>query len=261
MDLACDDIGTGSPVVCMPAFGMDRSVMAAALEPAIGQHPGLRRIYVDLPGHGESPAGTPTSAAVLDAASAFIDARIGGAPALLAGWSYGGYIAMAMARRRPASVAGLLLICPGVRLRAQDRDLPDPPAAPPSEGWLDGVPPQLRSSLSTALGNRSAQVAGRIAAMLSAARPGDEEYLRELRARGYQLPDENSAAGFGGPASIITGRQDRVCGYADQFRVLAAYPRAAFAIVANAGHYVPFEQPDDFRALVACWLRSCALPG
>jgi pimeloyl-ACP methyl ester carboxylesterase len=260
MDLVCDDIGSGSPIVCMPGFGLDRSVMAAALEPVLGQRPGLRRIYLDLPGHGESAAGMPTSAAVVDAVSAFIDTRLGDTPPLLAGWSYGGYIAMAIARRRPAGVAGLLLICPGVRIRPEDRDVPGPPAAPSPGGWLDGVPGELRSPLAKALGNRTAQVATRVAAILSASRPGDEDYLRELRDRGYRLPDEDSRAEFTGPVSIITGRQDRVCGYADQFRLLADYPRAAFAIVANAGHYLPIEQPADFRALVAGWLRSCALP-
>jgi pimeloyl-ACP methyl ester carboxylesterase len=261
MDLRCDDIGTGSPIVCLPGFGMDRSVMAAALEPAIGEHPGLRRIYLDLPGHGESPAGAPTSAAVLDAVSSFVSARLGSAPPLLAGWSYGGYIAMAMARRQPARVAGLLLICPGVRIRPQDRSLPDWPATPAPSGWLDDVPAELRSSLATALGHRTAEVAARVAGLLSASRPGDEKYLRELRAHGYRLPDEDSAAGYRGPVSIITGRQDRVCGYADQYRALASYPQAAFAILANCGHYLPLEQPAEFKALATSWLGNCELPG
>ena len=97
----------------MHGFGMDRSVMAAAMEPVLGLRPGLRRIYVDLPGHGESPAGPPDSAGVADAVSAFISGPLGGGPVLLAGWSYGGYIAAALARRRPASVSGLLLIFVG----------------------------------------------------------------------------------------------------------------------------------------------------
>src|SRR5207244_216175 len=48
---------TGRPVLCLHGFGMDRTVMAAALEPVLAHRPGWRRIYPDLPGHGESPAG------------------------------------------------------------------------------------------------------------------------------------------------------------------------------------------------------------
>jgi hypothetical protein len=43
MDLACDDIGQGPPVVCLPPFSLDRSVMAAALEPVLARRPGWRR--------------------------------------------------------------------------------------------------------------------------------------------------------------------------------------------------------------------------
>jgi pimeloyl-ACP methyl ester carboxylesterase len=59
MGLACDDLGQGTPVVCLPPFSLDRSIMAAAMEPVLARRAGLRRIYVDLPGHGESPAGEP----------------------------------------------------------------------------------------------------------------------------------------------------------------------------------------------------------
>jgi pimeloyl-ACP methyl ester carboxylesterase len=262
MRLEWDDVGSGKPVLCLHGFGMDRSVMAAALEPAFRPRSGLRRIYLDLPGHGESPAGPPTSAAVIDAISGFCAERLGGEPPLLAGWSYGGYIAMALAGRPGAAVAGLLLICPGVKARPEDRELPGEPTRPPADGWLDRVPQDLRAHLSRALGNRTPRVAERVAGLLAAARPGDRPYQQELRTRsyGYRLPGEDSPIRYDGPASFITGRQDRVVGYADQFRALPAYPRAGFAVVANAGHYLPFEQPAEFASLVAAWLDSC-LPG
>ena len=203
----------GEPVVCLHGFGLDRSVMAAAMEPVLGLRPGLRRIYPDLPGHGESPAGPPDPAGVADAVSAFIDGPLGGGPVLLAGWSYGGYIAATLARRRPASVTGLLLICAGARLLAPgERELPGPPADPGPGPWLDRVPGRLREHLALAIGNRSAEVAGRVAAALTAARPGDEEYLERLRAAGYQAPDEDDTAGYPGPACILAGRQDRIGG-------------------------------------------------
>jgi pimeloyl-ACP methyl ester carboxylesterase len=198
---------------------------------------------------------------VLDEVSAFVGARLPGQPALLAGWSYGGYIAMAMGRRNPASVAGLLLITTGTRIRPQDRELPEQAITPPADGWLAGVPQNLRAHLTAALGHRTAPVAARVAGLLLAAQPGEQEYQRRLRAHGYQLPDEDSPATYDGPVSMITGRQDRIAGYASQFRSLAAYPRASFAVVADAGHYLPFEQPGEFASLVAGWLGSCAIHG
>ena len=228
--------------------------MAAALEPVLGRRPGLRRIYVDLPGHGESPAGPATSEHVLATVSAFMQTHLGGAPALLAGWSYGGYIAGALSRRQPAAVAGLLLICAGVR--DHDRDLPGPPAGPAPEHWIDGVPADLRAHLATAIGHRTAQTAARVATVLAGSLPGDRAYQQQIRGDGFGLADE--VAAYPGPACVITGRQDRVVGYADQFRCLDAYPSATFAVLASAGHYLPIERPAEFGSLVEAWLDRCA---
>jgi pimeloyl-ACP methyl ester carboxylesterase len=257
VDLAYDDLGRGTPVVCLPPFSLDRSVMAAALEPVLGRRPGLRRIYVDLPGHGESPAGPATTEHVLAAVSAFVQEHLAGAPTLLAGWSYGGYIAGALSRRQPAAVAGLLLICAGVR--NEDRDLPGPPAERAPEHWLDGVPADLRTHLATAIGYRTAQTATRVASVLAGSLPGDEGYRQRLRGDGFGLADEGTA--YPGPGCVITGRQDRVVGFADQFRCLGAYPSASFVLLAGAGHYLPLEQPAEFGSLVEAWLDRCAASG
>jgi pimeloyl-ACP methyl ester carboxylesterase len=276
MELAWTEHGDagqdGEPVLCLPGFGMDRSVMAAAMEPVLRLRPGFRRIYVDLPGHGESPAGVPTSAAAVRSLAAFIDDQLAGGPVLLAGWSYGGYLAAALARRRPAHVTGLLLVCAGIRIRPEDRDLPgqtEPaePAGPaalaadPGLGhWLDGVPTGLRDHLATAIGNRTAEVAGTVTAALLASLPGDEEYQDRLRSHGYQLPDEDDPARYQGPACLIAGRQDQIAGYADQFRALGSFPAASYSVVAEAGHYLPFEQPASFRAIVLDWLDNRVSP-
>jgi pimeloyl-ACP methyl ester carboxylesterase len=59
---------------------------------------------------------------------------------------------------------------------------------------------------------------------------------------------------------VIAGRQDGIAGYADQFRALAVYPQAGFAVLSGAGHYLPFERPDAFRDLVRDWLARCPTP-
>lgn len=140
MDLAHETFGTGAPVVCLPGFGADRSVAATAFEPVFSARTGWRRIYVDLPGCGDSPAGPATSAGIVDELSAFVDRRCGAEPVLLVGWSYGAYLAAPLARRRPADVRGLLLVCPGVRISSGDRDLPEPMAGTGDTGCGAGGP-------------------------------------------------------------------------------------------------------------------------
>ncbi len=186
MRLAKETRGVGRPIVCLPWFSLDRSVMAAALEPALAGLAGWQRIYVDLPGCGQSPPGPANSDGAVEVLADFLDREIGSARPLLAGCSYGGYLAAALARRHPHRIAGLLLVCHGTKIRVEDRDLP--PGTAEAGSWLHGVPADLRDHLSTAIGNRKPEVAQRLAAVLSAAKQ-DNDYLQRLRTTGYQLSD------------------------------------------------------------------------
>ncbi|MFK3982067.1 alpha/beta fold hydrolase [Micromonospora sp. NPDC050397] len=258
MNLVSEAHGSGLPMLCLPGFSLARSAMVAAMEPAVAANSALRRIYLDLPGTGQAPGGPPDSDGVVDWIGEFVDREIGPERFLVAGWSYGGYLAAALARRRPEQVAGLLLICHGTRILRTDRDVPLAPAVSEDVEWLVDVPPDLRAHLSVALGNRVREAAARVATVLETAGPGDEEYLERLRTTGYQLSDEGSTTTYPGPTSVIAGRQDYIAGYADQFRALASYPAASYALLADAGHYLPFEQPEAFRGLVLDWLARCA---
>lgn len=253
--LAPDDDGDRIPVLCLPMLGMSRVATELGFGPALaGAH--VRPVYVDLPGHGDAPAeGDAASQTIVDGLCDWVEQHLD-RPALLAGASYGAYLAAGVARQRPELVAGLLLVCAGVRVGAQERDLPnsEPPAAEP--GWLDAAPPELHGHLDKALGHRTGAVVEAVLHALAAGGPGDEDYQDRLTSGAwYALADEGSDAVFEAPVSIVAGREDRVVGYADQFRLLRHYPNATYSVVAAAGHYLPFEQPALFRALTQDWLR------
>jgi pimeloyl-ACP methyl ester carboxylesterase len=235
-------------VVCLPSAGVDRSAALAAFEPAFARVDPLRRIYVDLPGWGRSRGDSPTSDATVHQLVAFLEKQFSGEPVLLAGWSYGGYLACALARRRPDLVQGLLLVCPGVRANRSERRLPVDRRAKPRSGWLDDAPPELVAHLDQALGNRTPQVLARVLDVLRAVGPSDEAYLRELQERGYPLGDEDEPLEFGGPTAVVAGRHDLVVGYADQFELIEGLSHGSFSVIDEAGHYLPFEQPQLFRA-------------
>lgn len=178
------------------------------------------------------------------------------APILLAGASYGAYLAAGIARQRPDLVRGLLLICPGILMANDDRELPPPDDAARPIDWPANVPEPLRAHFAAALGNRTPEVIATVLDALHSGNPGDEEFKTALRTgRGYALPDEDADVTFRGPVSVLTGRQDRVVGYADQFKAMRHYPHDTFTIVFEAGHYLPFEQPTLLAALTQDWLR------
>lgn len=249
--------GSGPPVVCLPMFATTRRVTVEALGPALAGA-GRRQVYADLPGHGETPASAEaTSEAVLAAVAAFVTEHDTGDGVLLAGCSYGAYLAAAIARRWPARVRGLLLVCPGVRIGPAERDLPGPPVRGGKPGWLDDVAPEFTEHLDLALGRRERAVAARVSALLADGTAGDSAYQQRLKGDHYALDDQDARTAFAGPTAVVTGRQDRVAGFADQYRQMPLYPRGTFAVLDEAGHYLPFEQPDLLRALAQQWLQRC----
>jgi len=253
--IADDSGGDARPVVCLPMLGMSRVATALAFGPALAGR-GVREVYLDLPGHGDAPGEeTADSQTVLDGVCDWLERHLD-QPALLTGASYGGYLAAGIARQRPELVGALLLVCPGVRVGAQERDLPDREPPVTELGWLDAAPVELHGHLDRALGRRTRAVVEAVLHALAAGGPGDEAYQDALTdGPGYALADQDADVLFDGPVTIVTGRYDRVVGYADQFRTLRAYPRGTYSVVEAAGHYLPWEQPELLRALTQDWLR------
>src|SRR5688572_11167860 len=105
--------GSGFPILALHGWTPDHRLMLGCLEPLFETRPGYRRLYPDLPAMGKSPAnGVKSSDDMLAALEELVEAEIGAEPFLLVGESYGGYLARALAHRRPGQVRGLALICP-----------------------------------------------------------------------------------------------------------------------------------------------------
>ncbi|KAK5055226.1 hypothetical protein LTR84_012976 [Exophiala bonariae] len=84
-----------------------------------------KRIYVDLPGMGETPAdGVKDLDGIFYRLVSFINFRLGSTrPFLLAGTSCGGYLARAVARHYQSRVLGLLLRVPVIVPNSEARDV------------------------------------------------------------------------------------------------------------------------------------------
>jgi pimeloyl-ACP methyl ester carboxylesterase len=259
MSLSLTVFGQGRPLVLLPGFALDAAVMAAAFEPVFTGAAGdldLQRIYLDLPGTGRSAGAEPTSEAVLAAVQETVGELLGDTPYLLAGHSYGGYLAAGLARRNPARVAGLLLLCAGSRIRPADRDLTGVLPSSPEAGWLDGVDADLHEHFAHGLGDQTRASADRVADAFRRRGPIDEDYLAALRPDGYRLDDEVAQTAFTGPVCVLAGRRDRIAGYRDPFAALTRYPNGNYALLAAAGHYLPFELPETLATHTRAWLAS-----
>ena len=79
----------------------------------------------------------------------------------------------------------------------------------------------------------------------------DQAALARIGER-WELADQGPA--YAGPTLVLAGRLDSTVGYAAAVDLAAHSPHVSLAVVDDAGHALPHEQPDLLRALVQEWL-------
>ena len=244
--------GAGRPVLVLHGAGVDHREPEACFEPVFGGVAGFRRIYPDLPGMGRTvaPDGLRSADDVLDTLLDFTDEVTGGAAHLLVGHSAGGYYAQAMAARVPGQVAGLALVCPllpGVR---------DIPAHRVVVGSGEIGDDDFRSYFvvqSPEMLERYERYVAPAAALV------DQAALERIGERWELAPDQRPS--YTGPTLIVAGRLDSTVGYAAAADLADHHPHATLAVVDDAGHALPHEQPELLRALVVEWLTRVERAG
>jgi pimeloyl-ACP methyl ester carboxylesterase len=116
--------GEGHPLVIFPALGHSHHVMQRWLEPIFTERTGWRRIYVDLPGMGYSPAGTVrTSDQILEALVELIDGVLPDERFCIAGMSLGAYMAQGLLHKKQERIDGMMLLVP--LIHPFERNAPD----------------------------------------------------------------------------------------------------------------------------------------
>jgi pimeloyl-ACP methyl ester carboxylesterase len=80
----------------------------------------------------------------------------------------------------------------------------------------------------------------------------DEDALERIGERWGLASDSGPA--YAGPTLLVAGRADSTVGYAAAADLVDHYPHASLAVVDDAGHALPHEQPALLRALLVEWL-------
>jgi pimeloyl-ACP methyl ester carboxylesterase len=260
--VACDVRGEGRTILLIHGWSADRRYMLADLEPVFAGHAGWRRVYVDLPGHGATPAPEwlSTQDQMLSVVRDFIAAALPEGPLAVAGSSYGGHVALGLVRLIPERLAGAALIVPDVPAADGTRDVADPVVLmedasvfsdlAPDEQWMrDGLVVPERWMVEEIRAHD-----------MPAYRTADHAFLERLEAN-YLATGAAGRPGpsFGRPSLILTGRQDSTVGYRAAWALLDELPRATYAVLDTAGHQLGrIERPLPFHALVGDWLERMA---
>ncbi len=252
--------GEGVPMLPLHGWGVDHRILAGCMEPIFkGKDYNIQRIYIDLPGMGNSAAGpwVKRSDDVLKVILAFIDAVVPNRPFVLVGQSYGGYLARALMKARREQVLGMLLVCPLVYPGYRKGTVPPLTVLEKDEAFLAALSEDQRKSFEYITVRLTKPVWERYEADIYDAvmKQRNSDFLNHVLdgAFSYDVDDLNGT--FDKPGLLLAGREDTEVGYSDQLKLLESYPRTTFALLDKAGHNLQIEQPELFNSLVAEWLE------
>lgn len=252
--------GSGRPILMIHGWSPDHRLMKGCMEPIFqSMDAPWQRVYFDLPGMGKTP-GRPWITGtdqMLQVVLEFIDGVIPNQHFVVAGESYGGYLARGVIKERTALVDGLLLICP---VAIQETHLDNAPALQILEKdkeFVNSLSEEDRQYLEGINVVQNRRVWERFR----------EEVLPGLKMADYAFLDNSLGQHvpyavnvdliekpYRQPALMVMGRQDSAVGYRDHWQLIENYPRASFVILDKAGHNLQIEQDILFNALVKEWL-------
>jgi pimeloyl-ACP methyl ester carboxylesterase len=252
------DAGIGLPVVLLHAFPLSSAMWLAQREALAAE---FRVITPDQRGFGGSPLGTdePSLAEAADDVVALLDAkeldRV-----VLGGLSMGGYLAMALLRRHPDRVRGLVLA--DTRATADPAEVRDGRERIATRVLAEdgGTQVLLDEVLPTLLGRTTMErrplVFGRVKALVQAAPPAAVAWAeRAMAAR----PDSSEVLATSGvPTLVLVGEEDELSPPGDAEALAQTIPGARFARLPGAGHLSAVEDPEAFSAELRSFLSALA---
>ena len=220
---------------------------------------GRRAIAPDLPGFGRSAVPFDRSAYSIDGYADLVAALVGDlglGPVVLVGLSMGGYISLAVARRHPDVLAGLVL----ADTRA-DPDSPEGRKARSDQQALvaerNDVTPLVDGLLSRILadtGPRGAEVGAVLGDMMRSTAPagwiGALEAMKQRRDQTDVLPT------IAVPTLVVVGEGDAITPVDVAEGMAKVIPDARLEIIPGAGHVSNLENPEAFNRVFAEFLST-----
>jgi pimeloyl-ACP methyl ester carboxylesterase len=188
---------------------------------------------------------------VLDVILDFIDHVIPGRRFVVAGTSYGAYVARGVVYRRSAWMDGLLMTVPVIVRKSAER------TRPPDITLVklaDLEPDEARDLEGFAVVQSRKQLERLRTDVFPAIEIADHKFLDRLGHEGFSFDVDNPPEPFDKPTLILMGRQDSNVGYCDAWSILKNYTRGSFVVLDRAGHGLVVEQEGLFQALVKEWL-------
>jgi pimeloyl-ACP methyl ester carboxylesterase len=253
-EIAYWTLGAGTPVVLLHPFPAHHEFWLPVAETLSTRY---RVILPDLRGHGESAVGEGPATMdkhAADIARVMDDANVGRAP--LVGVSIGGYVLFEFWRQHRGRVAALGLCntkapADGPEARAGRLQAANDVLERGAEPFFESMIPKLMGR--TTRETRPDLVEGALRMMRKMSPENVAQVQRGMAAR----PDSiETLKTINVPTLLVTGDEDLMTGLNEAELMRSHIANSQLRVIPKAGHYSPWEQPQDAAKLLRQFLDS-----
>jgi len=253
-EIAYESLGSGPPVILLHPFPAHHELWLPAAQTLLSRY---RVILPDLRGHGDSGVGEgPASMAkhAADVARILDHAEVG--RAAFVGVSIGGYVLFEFWRRYRSRVAALALCNTKAPADTPEAKAGRLQAAADvmergTEPFFESMVPKLLGK--TTLDTRPDLVEGALRMMRKMSPEDVAQVQRGMAERPDSVPTLKT---INVRTLLVTGDEDVLTGPPEAELMHQNIPASQLKIVPRAGHYSPWEQPEEVGKLLRQFLDS-----
>ncbi|MGY3742279.1 alpha/beta fold hydrolase [Leuconostoc inhae] len=245
-DIKYTSVGSGTAILFIHGMFLDKTATQDFFEDNSNLSQ-FRRIYIDLPGMGNSiPLIEVSSDAILKMLISFIDHIIGSNQFIIYGHSYGGYLAQAIAHHYQNQVIGVLITCPVVIANKDKRILEEhknefinKPQPEKNDEFLQDF-----TEMNVIINQTSWLAYQKL--ILPGLKKANVAFINRLEGERYTLSSERKLTEMGNDTHVyvLLGHHDHVVGYKQQFELFSTNEKSTIALIAHAGHNLMIDQPE-----------------
>ncbi|PHS03254.1 MAG: alpha/beta hydrolase [Blastopirellula sp.] len=265
MDVVCNDCsfhvglqGEGTPLLLVHGFPLDHTMWAAQMEFFAQTH---LVITPDLRGFGKSADSSEivTMRQFADDLAAMLDTLSIHEPIALCGLSMGGYIGLQFARHYQDRLDRLILLdtrsaaddelIAGARRQMANTVLADGMSSVPGAMIPKLLSPATRHNCPEVVETLTEMILRQFPAAVAAAqrgmaeRPSSDDLLSQIDL----------------PTLVLCGQHDSITPVAEMLSMAERIPHAEFAVIENAGHMTPMENPNAVNQHLAAFLEPASV--
>jgi pimeloyl-ACP methyl ester carboxylesterase len=253
-DIFYDVAGVGPPIIVLHPFPVNHEFWLPITEYLSSRY---RLIMPDLRGHGESGLGNGPATMekhASDIARVMTDAGVDRAP--LIGVSIGGYAIFEFWRRFRDRVSGLVLCntkapADAAEARATRLKAADDVLQHGTEPFFEGMSQKVLAE--TTRHSRPDLVEGALRMMR---KMSAEDVAGVQRGMAERSDSVSTLKTVNAPVLIITGDEDNMTGVPEAELMKQKIAGSQMKVIAKAGHYSPWEQPQEVGKLLRQFLDS-----